>query len=181
MPEQIAAAHEAGMNGHIGKPLSRDTLANALSALLQLPALKEQDAGAGIDNPALAAEAPVDTRALELLKTELKGAAAGVVREFMVEMHTIRDQFAAELAQAFPQPDVIAQNAHRLLGAARTLGALRLAAQLNEFQKSQPSDGSVFHAQNTEALERVIAETDVALEHLEAFFQARLVGTEASV
>jgi hypothetical protein len=27
----------------------------------------------------------------------------------------------------------------------------------------------------------VIAETDVALEHLEAFFQARLVGTEASV
>jgi CheY-like chemotaxis protein/HPt (histidine-containing phosphotransfer) domain-containing protein len=178
MPEQIAAAHEAGMNGHIGKPLSRDTLANALSALLQLPAL---NAGASMDNPAPTAKAPVDTRALELLKTELKGAAAGVVREFMVEMQTIRDQFAAELAQAFPQPDVIAQNAHRLLGAARTLGALRLAAQLNEFQKSQPRDGSVFHAQNTEALERVIAETDVALEHLEAFFQARLVGTEANV
>jgi CheY-like chemotaxis protein len=178
MPEQIAAAHEAGMNGHIGKPLSRDTLANALSALLQLPAL---NAGASIDNHAPTAKAPLDTRALELLKTELKGAAAGVVREFMVEMHTIRDQFAAELAQAFPQPDVIAQNAHRLLGAARTLGALRLAAQLNEFQKSQPRDGSVLHAQNTEALERVIAETDVALENLEAFFQARLVGTEASV
>ena len=116
-----------------------------------------------------------------MLKTELKGAAAGVVREFMVEMHTIRDQFAAELAQAFPQPDVIAQNAHRLLGAARTLGAFRLAAQLTEFQKSQPRDSSVLHPPNTEALERVIAETDVALEHLEAFFQARLVGTEASV
>ena len=181
MPEQIAAAHEAGMNGHIGKPLSRDTLANALFALLQRPAPKNQDAGVSIDNPAPTAKAPLDTRALELLKTELKGAAAGVVREFMVEMHTIRDQFAAELAQAFPQPDVIAQNAHRLLGAARTLGALSLVAQLNEFQKSQPRDGSVFHAQNTEALERVIAETDVALEHLEAFFQARLVGTEASV
>ncbi len=181
MPEQIAAAHEAGMNGHIGKPLSRDMLANALSALLQRPAPRNQDAGASIDNPAPTAKAPVDTRALELLKTELKGAAAGVVREFMVEMQTIRDQFAAELAQAFPQPDVIAQNAHRLLGAARTLGALRLAAQLNEFQKSQPRDGSVFHTQNTEALERVIAETDVALEHLEAFFQARLVGTEANV
>jgi dihydroorotase len=40
---------------------------------------------------------------------------------------------------------------------------------LNEFQKSQPRDGSVFHAQNNEELERVIAETDVALEHLEAF------------
>jgi CheY-like chemotaxis protein/HPt (histidine-containing phosphotransfer) domain-containing protein len=181
MPEQIAAAHEAGMNGHIGKPLSRDTLAHALSALLQRPAPRNQDSGASIDNPAPTAKAPVDTRALELLKTELKGAAAGVVREFMVEMQTIRDQFAAELAQAFPQPDVIAQNAHRLLGAARTLGALRLAAQLNEFQKSQPSDGSVFHAQNTEALEHVIAETDVALENLEAFFQARLVGTEANV
>jgi hypothetical protein len=52
---------------------------------------------------------------------------------------------------------------------------------LNEFQKLQPRDGSVFQAQSAAALERLITEADVALEHLEAFFQARLVGAEASV
>jgi CheY-like chemotaxis protein len=31
MPEQIAAAHEAGMNGHIGKPLSREALIAVLN------------------------------------------------------------------------------------------------------------------------------------------------------
>jgi ABC-type multidrug transport system ATPase subunit len=76
------------------------------------------------------------------------------------------------------RPDVIAQNAHRLLGAARTLGAISLCAQLNEFQKLQPRDSSIFYAQNTEALKRVIKETDIALQHLEAFFQAALVREE---
>lgn len=177
MPEQIAAAHDAGMNGHIGKPLSRETLAEALADLQTTP----PDPEASVDQTSLPDKVTVDTRVLELLKSELKGAAAGVLREFIVEMQTIRDQFAAELAHEFPRPDAIAQNAHRLLGAARTLGALSLCAQLNEFQKLQPRDGSVFQSQSAAALERLIAETDVALEHLEAFFQARLVGAEASV
>ena len=165
------------MNGHVGKPLSRETLAEALAELQKTP----PDPEASAVQTSLPDNVIVDTRVLELLKSELKGAAAGVVREFIVEMQTIRDQFAAELAHEFPRPDVIAQNAHRLLGAARTLGAFSLCAQLNEFQKLQPRDGSVFHAQSAAALERLITESDVALEHLEAFFQARLVGAEASV
>jgi signal transduction histidine kinase len=177
MPEQIAAAHDAGMNGHIGKPLSRETLAKAL-AELQNP-YPDPEASAVQTSPP--DKVTVDTRVLELLKSELKGAAAVVVREFIVEMQTIRDQFAAELAHEFPRPYIIAQNAHRLLGAARTLGALSLCAQLTEFQKLQPRDSSVFHVQSAAALERLIAETDVALEHLEAIFQARIVGAEVSV
>ena len=148
MPEQIAAAHDAGMNGHVGKPLSRETLAEALAELQKTP----PDPEASAVQTSLPDNVIVDTRVLELLKSELKGAAAGVVREFIVEMQTIRDQFAAELAHEFPRPDVIAQNAHRLLGAARTLGALSLCAQLNEFQKLQPRDGSVFQAQSAAAL-----------------------------
>lgn len=177
MPEQIAAAHDAGMNGHVGKPLSRETLAEALAELQKTP----PDPEASAVQTSLPDNVTVDTRVLELLKSELKGAAAGVVREFIVEMQTIRDQFATELAHEFPRPDVIAQNAHRLLGAARTLGALSLCGQLNEFQKLQPRDGSVFQAQSAAALERLITETSVTLEHLEAFFQARLVGAEANV
>jgi HPt (histidine-containing phosphotransfer) domain-containing protein len=102
-----------------------------------------------------------------------------VIREFMVEMQTIRDQFAAELAQAVPRPDVIAQNAHRLLGASRTLGAMQLAKEVTEFQKLQPRGSGVFLVQNTTALKHLIGETDLALEYLEAFFQASLVGAEA--
>jgi signal transduction histidine kinase/CheY-like chemotaxis protein len=179
MPDQIAAAREAGMNGHIGKPLSRDTLAAALSDLHQLYANNAECAENHAEAAPLPGTAAVDQRVLDLLKSELKGAAAGVIREFMVEMQTIRDQFAAELAQAVPRPDVIAQNAHRLLGASRTLGAMQLAKEVTEFQKLQPRGSGVFLVQNTTALKHLIGETDLALEYLEAFFQASLVGAEA--
>ncbi|MCA3379478.1 MAG: PAS-domain containing protein [Roseomonas sp.] len=179
MPEQIAAAHEAGMNGHIGKPLSREALATALSALPNSTLTSGRMAGAGLDKIELPDSAPVDRRVLELLKSELKGAASGVVREFMVEMQTIRDLLIAELAQEFPRPDVIAQQAHRLLGAARTLGATKLAQQLNLLQDLQPRDSSVFHPQSAEAIRQVISETDIALEHLETFFQKALIGETA--
>lgn len=180
MPDQITAAREAGMDGHIGKPLSRDALATSLAGLRSLATDKISRPHLG-DEPASPREAGlVDQRVLDLLKSELKGAAAGVVREFMVEMQAARDQFAAELAQAAPRADVLAQHAHRLLGAARTLGAFRLAQQVTEFQKLQPRESSVLHAQNEEALSHLIKEIDLALEALEAFFQAALVGADVT-
>ena len=179
MPEQIAAAHDAGMNGHIGKPLSRNTLATALADLHKMAA----GTGHRLERANEASPLPdisvVDHRVLNLLKSELNGAAAGVVREFLVEMQTIRDQFAAELAQAVPRADVITQNAHRLLGAARTLGAMQLAQHVTEFQKLQPRESGVFQVQSAEALRRVIAETNIALEALEAFFHSALIGETA--
>jgi signal transduction histidine kinase/CheY-like chemotaxis protein/HPt (histidine-containing phosphotransfer) domain-containing protein len=181
MPDQIAAAQAAGMNGHIGKPLTRAALATALSGLRTLSRTGAQEQEIRAETSTLPEASAVDRRVLDLLKSELKGAAAGVVREFMAEMQSIRDQFAAELGQATPRTDVVAQNAHRLLGAARTLGARQLAQQLTEFQKMQPRDSGVFDARNTEALERLVVATDIALEHLEAFFQAALTGAEVNV
>ena len=181
MPDQIAAAQAAGMDEHIGKPLTRETLATALSGLRTLPSNEAQEQEICAEASTLPEASAVDRRVLDLLKGELKGAAAGVVREFMAEMQTIRDQFAAELTQATPRTDVVAQNAHRLLGAARTLGARQLAQQLTEFQKMQPRDSGVFDARNTEALERLVVATDIALEHLEAFFQTALTGAEVNV
>jgi CheY-like chemotaxis protein len=181
MPDQIAAAREAGMDGHIGKPLSREALTDGLAGLRNLVSDE-------IESPVILAEATprpdfttLDQRVLDLLKSELKGAAAGVVREFMVEMETIRDQFATELIQAHPRADVIAQHVHRLLGAARTLGAMRLAYQVTEFQKLPPPERGVLHTPNKEALTRLIAEIDIALEALEAFFRAKLLDVEISV
>ncbi|MFM7418777.1 MAG: Hpt domain-containing protein, partial [Alphaproteobacteria bacterium] len=103
------------------------------------------------------------------------------VRELMTEMPTILDQFAAKLGQVTPSTDVIVPNAHRLLGAARTLGARQLAQQLTEFEKMQPRDSGVFDTRNTEALGRLVVATDIALEHLEAYFQAALIGAEVNV
>jgi HPt (histidine-containing phosphotransfer) domain-containing protein len=121
----------------------------------------------------------LDQRVLDLLRSELKGAAAGVIREFMVEMEMIRDQFAIELKQEYPRPDVIAQNAHRLLGAARTLGARQLGAQTTALQKSLPSETTALSAEDKVALARIMTEIETALLQLEAFFQAKLVGAEA--
>ncbi|MFM7415927.1 MAG: ATP-binding protein, partial [Alphaproteobacteria bacterium] len=179
MPDQIAAAQAAGMNGHIGKPLTREALATALSGLRTLPDHQAQSREIRAEASRVPRGSAVDQRVLDVLKSELKGAAAGVVREFMVEMQTIRDQFIAELGQAAPRADVIAQNAHRLLGAARTLGAMQLAAQVTAFQQLQPRNNSVFQTQSASALRRVIAETDIALQHLEVFFDAMLIGETA--
>ncbi|MCA3274095.1 MAG: response regulator [Roseomonas sp.] len=178
MPDQIAAAQEAGMDGHIGKPLSREALAIALAGLRKLPAVQARRPDIDPEADPLPDLAKLDQRVLALLKSELKGAAAGVVREFIVEMQTIRDQLAAEIAQVVPRAEVIAQYAHRLLGAARTLGAIQLAQQVTEFQKLQLRDSSVLNAWNREVLRNLITEIDLALEALEAFFQAALVGAE---
>jgi len=180
MPDQIAAAQEAGMDGHIGKPLSREALAIALAGLRKLPADQARRPDIDPEADPLPDLAKLDQRVLALLKSELKGAAAGVVREFIVEMQTIRDQLAAEIAQVVPRAEVIVQYAHRLLGAARTLGAIQLAQQVTEFQKLQLRDSSVLNAWNREVLRNLITEIDLALEALEAFFQAALVGAEVN-
>jgi hypothetical protein len=50
---------------------------------------------------------------------------------------------------------------------------------LNEFQKRQPRESAIFHAENANALKRVIDETDVALRELEAFCQEAFVAEKA--
>jgi CheY-like chemotaxis protein/HPt (histidine-containing phosphotransfer) domain-containing protein len=177
MPEQITAAHEAGMNGHIGKPLSRESLSTTLARLetARTEIVSGQNSTGAPQDDQIILDRPV----LDLLKSELKGAAAGVIREFMVEMQVIRDQFVSELAQEHPRADAIAQDIHRLLGAARTLGAVTLCAQLGAFQKSYPRDSAVFSAEHGAELRLVIAETDRTLQELEIYFQANLIGEEA--
>jgi signal transduction histidine kinase/CheY-like chemotaxis protein len=180
MPEQIEAAHQAGMNGHIGKPLSRSALLTALAGLsdptLKLAAPSQPQATEALLERA--EPAVLDVRVLETLRGELKGAAAGVVREFLVEIRTIRDGFARELAEGSLLGDMVAANAHRLLGAARTLGALGLCARINELQKRLPRDRAALGAEEVAILATVVAAADEALHHLEAYFQTHLIGEQ---
>jgi len=180
MPEQIEAAHQAGMNGHIGKPLSRSALVTALAGLsdaqLEGTAPTQQQA---TETPAERSEpAILDFGVLDTLRGELKGAAAGVVREFLVEISAIRDGFAQELADGTLLRDMIAANAHRLLGAARTLGALRLCARINELQKRLPHDSTALGQEDAAVLAQVVTAADDALHHLEAYFQTHLLGEQ---
>jgi CheY-like chemotaxis protein len=180
MPEQIEAAHEAGMNGHIGKPLSRSALMTALAAF------SDTQSEAALPNPPQATESPaerseppiLDYGVLDTLRGELKGAAAGVVREFLVEIRAIRDGFAQELTDGTLLRDMIAANAHRLLGAARTLGALGLCARINELQKRLPHDSTALGQEDAAVLAQVVAASDDALHHLEAYFQTHLLGEQ---
>jgi CheY-like chemotaxis protein len=181
MPEQIEAAHQAGMNGHIGKPLSRSALMKALAGLsdrtVKQSAMPSQTDTA--EAAAERAEPPIlDFQVLDILRSELKGAAAGVVREFMVEIRTIRDSFARELAEGTLLGDVVAAHAHRLLGAARTLGALGLCARINELQKNLTRDSAALDEENAAILADVVAAADDALYGLEAYFQTHLVGEQ---
>jgi len=56
---------------------------------------------------------------------------------------------------------------------------MQLAQHVTEFQKLQPRESGVFQVQSAEALRRVIAETNIALEALEAFFHSALIGETA--
>lgn len=180
MPEQIAAAHAAGMNGHIGKPLSRPALLAALSKVRGTTNTEIKDgitkanwAPAGIGEAAR-----LDFGTLTALRAELKSAAPGVIREFIVEMQTIRGTLASELAREGPRHEVIALEVHRLLGAARTLGAFRLSERLNDFQRRVPRNLAVWTDEALAQLADIIAETDAALTALEAYFHETLQGEQ---
>ena len=100
------------------------------------------------------------------------------MREFLVEIRTIRDGFAHELAHGTLLRDMIAVNAHRLLGAARTLGALGLCESVIALQKRLSHDTTALSQDDAAALAHVVAAADDALHHLEAYFETNLVGDQ---
>jgi signal transduction histidine kinase/DNA-binding NarL/FixJ family response regulator/HPt (histidine-containing phosphotransfer) domain-containing protein len=130
LPEQVAACAEAGMDGHLAKPIDRESLLAAVRRLaaggtmVPLPrAMKEP------------AEAPLlDTAALSGLTVDLGPTAEVVIGEFVAE---VRLGIAALAAEGVAT-DIAALRAaaHRLVGAARTLGARRLAAAVEALQEA---------------------------------------------
>ncbi|WP_270934945.1 ATP-binding protein [Falsiroseomonas oryzae] len=128
LPEQVAACHAAGMDGHLAKPIDRESL---LSAVMRLAAGGTLGSGA---RPAEAASEPVlvDRAALGNLATDLGPTAEVVIGEFVAELRLGVDTLRTEgLAGDVPR---LRQAAHRLLGAARTLGARRLSRAIEAMQ-----------------------------------------------
>jgi len=131
LPEQVEAARKAGMDAHLAKPLDRKAL---LELIRTLP---RHAPAAGEPPPPQEAGAPLlDHSVLATLERELGHAAHGILVEFLGEMR----RALALLVDATPaerrDPGYLQHAAHRLLGAARTLGATRLVACAEALQKA---------------------------------------------
>jgi CheY-like chemotaxis protein len=129
LPDQVEATRRAGMDGHLGKPLDRKALLDLMRAL---PPRKAPAAAA-----AQGSTAPyLDSSALDILERELGHAAHGILAEFVGEVR----RSLALLTNASPGEKADAGHvqhaAHRLVGAARTLGASRLAQEAEALQKA---------------------------------------------
>jgi signal transduction histidine kinase/DNA-binding response OmpR family regulator len=129
LPDQVEATRRAGMDGHLGKPLDR----RALLDLMQRMPQRKAAAPAAPTEPM----APYfDSSALDTLERELGHAAHGILAEFVGEVRRslalLTNASAAEKADA----GHVQHAAHRLVGAARTLGASRLAQEAEALQKA---------------------------------------------
>lgn len=128
LPEQVAAAQRAGMDGHLAKPLDRVAL---LETVRRLP--RRSDPGQTTEDKT--GVPLLDASALDVLERELGHAAHGILAEFVGELR----RALALLVNASPaertDPAHVQHAAHRLVGAARTLGAVRLAEEAEALQK----------------------------------------------
>lgn len=129
LPEQVEAARNAGMDAHLAKPLDRNALLDLVRRLPQRgsqPSARAEERGIPL----------LDPSALDVLERELGHAAHGILAEFVGELR----RALALLANASPAERADATHvhhaAHRLIGAARTLGATKLAQEAEALQKA---------------------------------------------
>ncbi|GAA0591120.1 hypothetical protein GCM10009416_31950 [Craurococcus roseus] len=132
-PEDIAACRAAGMDAHLAKPIERGALLAALdAAVARLPgASPGRDCGggaaAGAAEPPPVAALPILARAAAAMIVVPgldRRASLSLAGEFVDEIKaaaTLLADLPDDAGPAFAQP------AHRLAGAAATLGAERLA------------------------------------------------------
>ena len=171
MPEQIIAAKQAGMNGHIGKPLSKASLAEALIEIGTSETGSLREDALNLNVP-LAPQKVIDTQVLQLFMYELKGAAIGVLREFIFEIREVRNNLERELKKEPITRDTIAQEIHKLLGAARTLGALKLAYSVTSTQEKLRT--KLARQEMITYVRRLIEHSDEAITKLQVFLEDEL-------
>jgi CheY-like chemotaxis protein len=128
LPDQVQACVEAGMDGHLAKPIDRESLLGAIRRLAAggsaMPPIPAQDPEAEV--PLL------DASALGVLAADLGSSSRSVIEEFVGELRIGIATLSGEgIASDLP---ALRGAAHRLLGAARTLGARRLSRAIEALQ-----------------------------------------------
>ena len=140
LPEQVAACRAAGMDGHLAKPIDRESLLAAVQRLAAGDTLHDPSPHAALD----ASQPLLDEAVLRNLAADLGPTADVVISEFVGEVRLGYETLSTPaIAQDIPR---LRHAAHRMLGAARTLGARRLGATTEAMQAEiqagrDPSDG----------------------------------------
>lgn len=144
-PEDIAACRAAGMDGHLAKPIDRAMLLASLESVVALRAA-EPEGRAEPDGVDAAAPRPAAlpilarTAAAMIVVPGLdRRASLALAGEFLDEIKAASAALEALSADAGP---ALAQPAHRLAGAAATLGAERLASAARRLQSAASVDSS---------------------------------------
>jgi signal transduction histidine kinase/DNA-binding NarL/FixJ family response regulator len=152
LPEQVEQCRQAGMDGHLAKPIERDTLLTLLESVQP------------VGRPAPDVLMP---GVLDRLEQDLGAVAPAVVAGFVAELRLGR-QLLALAASEGVLPASIAQTAQRLASGGHMVGADRLAAA-SEALAAALAGGSA----TEEALARALAALDETLPRLEAWVSAR--------
>lgn len=131
LPDQIEATRRAGMDAHLAKPIDRQAL---LQILKDLPMRGASPSAAPTD--AAPAAPYIDATTLDLLERELGHAAHGILAEFVGEVRRALSLLTNASPSEKSDAGHVQHAAHRLVGAARTLGASRLADEAEMLQRA---------------------------------------------
>jgi signal transduction histidine kinase/CheY-like chemotaxis protein len=153
LPEQVAQCREAGMDGHLAKPVERAALLEVLGGV----ALRSAPPAQGVLLPDV----------LERLEQDLGEVAPAVVSGFVAELRLGR-QLLTLAASEGVLPASIAQTAQRLASGGVMVGADRLAAASEALSAALAGD-----AAPRAAVMGALAAVDEALPALETWVAAR--------
>ncbi|NGM52671.1 PAS domain S-box protein [Caulobacter sp. 602-2] len=149
-PQQIAACLDAGMVGHLLKPLSERDLDQALALHLA---------------KAAAVAAPVDEADDEAAARDALASAMGAVRVARLA-GMLRDQLVERFQDEAPQ--ALREDAHRLAGSAGILGFMRLSRDAAELENAciagAPLDEPLERLR--QGVRRAVADLDAWIEDL---------------
>ncbi|MDB5414663.1 MAG: Hpt protein [Rubritepida sp.] len=129
LPEEISACYEAGMDGHLAKPIDRDAMLTAMRDLVAGHSWRRPGPAPVTDAAPLLNEAT-----LRRLAAELGPLAGHAIRDMIGEIR----QGCATLAMSgiARDPTRMRQAAHMVLEPARSLGAERLSAAIDTLQRA---------------------------------------------
>lgn len=159
LPEQVEQCRDAGMDGHLAKPIERGALLALLDGVR--PAGRP---AAGVLMPGV----------LERLEEDLAAVAPAVVAGFVAELRLGRQLLALAACEGV-LPASIAQTAQRLAAGGHMVGADRLAAASEALSASLACGSPSGHA-----LTSALAALDETLPRLEAWVAAREATTRAA-
>ncbi len=140
----------AGMDDHLSKPLTLDSLAARLQRwLAELEIVAPKSVASAQTGAALAQAdgAPIDLTVIARLREALGGAIGQAIRPFLEDMPSYLDELEAALAGK--ESDSVRRVAHAIKGAAWNFGALELAALAKTME-------SLAEAQQLDATERLV-------------------------